>query len=110
MRRLTYVGLAIFLAPSVLHAGQVYGTVTSNRKGIANTQIEIRCGAAGPVTTGNTSTDGAYRINVRQQGQCTLTLSAYPGRPSATVFSYPNPTQYDFEIVKTNGRYQLRRR
>jgi hypothetical protein len=108
MRRLTYAILAILLVPSVLHAGQVYGTVTANRRAIANTPIEIRCGTA--VTVGNTSADGSYRINVRQQGQCTLTLSRYSGQPSAIVFSYPKPTQYDFEIVNTNGRYQLRRR
>lgn len=108
MRRLTFVSLAMLLVPSILHAGQVYGTVTANRKAIANTQIEIRCGTT--VTTGATSPDGSYRINVRQQGQCTLTLPRYAGQPSATVFSYPKPTQYDFEIVNTNGRSQLRRR
>lgn len=108
MERLKYLGLAIILFPSVLHAGQVYGSITEAGRGVASAAIEINCGGA--VTTGATAADGSYRINVPQEGQCTLTLSGYAGRPSAVVFSYPNPSQYDFEVVRTSGNYQLRRR
>jgi hypothetical protein len=103
MRRLKYLCLGIvLLLPSLLHAGQIFGSVTSSGKGVANAAIEINCG--GTVTRGATAGDGSYRINVPQQGQCTLALPAYGA--SAVVFSYPNPSQYDFELV---GR-QLRRR
>ena len=108
MRRSTLLGLGIVLFPSLLHAGQIFGSITAGGKGVAGAAIEISCGGA--VTTGSTSGDGSYRINVPQQGQCTLTLSGYEGRPSSAVFSYPNPRQYDFELVGANKSYQLRKR
>jgi hypothetical protein len=108
MRALKSLGLTIVLLPSLLHAGQIFGSVTTSGKGIANAAIEIAC--AGAVTKGATSGDGSYRINVPQQGQCTLALPGYAGHPSTMVFSYPNPRQYDFELVSGKGTYQLRKR
>lgn len=99
----------ILLLPTLLNAGQIYGSLTSSGSGISGAGIEINCG--GPVARGSTSTDGSYRINVPQQGQCTLMLPGYPGAPSVVVFSYPNPSQYDLELVKlSDGRYELRKR
>jgi hypothetical protein len=103
------LGIAL-LFPAALYAGQIYGSVTSSGKAVARAAFEIRCGQA--VTPGTTAADGSYRINVPQQGQCTLTLTGYAGRPSAVVFSYPNPSQFDFELVgpDAGGNYTLRRR
>jgi hypothetical protein len=98
------------LYPAVLDAGQVYGTIVSEGKGVQSANVEIKCGEADPVT-GTTAADGAYRINVAQQGQCTLTLPGYAGRPSASVFSTPNPALFNFELVKLgDGKFELRRR
>lgn len=109
MRKLRYLSLGILILPSALFAGQIYGSVTSSGHGVARAAIEINCNGA--ITSGNTAPDGSYRINVPQQGQCTLSLPAYSGRPSAVVFSYPDPSQYDFELFAgPNGAYQLRRR
>jgi hypothetical protein len=109
MQQLKYLYLSIVLLPTALHAGQVYGSVTSAGSGVAKTGVEINCGGA--TTNGTTAGDGSFRINVPQQGQCLLTLPTYPGRPSAVVFSYPNPSQYDFELARRpDGNYELRRR
>jgi hypothetical protein len=109
MLKLKYLTLGILLVPSALHAGQVYGSVAHSGQGVAKAAIEINCNGA--VSSGTTTTDGSYRINVPQQGQCALSLPTYPGRPSALVFSYPDPSQYDFELVAgPGGTYQLRRR
>jgi hypothetical protein len=105
MRRLKYFWLVvgIVLLPSLLHAGQIFGSISSSGKPVPNaTKIEINCGGA--VTQGVTAGDGSYRINVPQQGQCTLTLPQYGA--STIVVSYPNPSQYDFQLV---GK-QLQRR
>jgi hypothetical protein len=94
----------------VLDAGQVYGTIVSDGQGVKSAGIEIKCGTAEPIT-GSTAADGAYRINVAQQGQCTLTLPSYMGRPSASIFSSPNPALYNFDLVKLgDGKFELRRR
>jgi hypothetical protein len=102
--------LLALCVPAVLDAGQVYGTIVSAGKGVQGANIEIKCGSADAVT-GVTAADGAYRINVGQQGQCTLTLPGYAGRPSASIFSSPNPALYNFDLVKLgDGKFELRRR
>jgi hypothetical protein len=102
--------LLVLFSPAVLEAGQIYGTIVAEGKGVASASVEIRCGTADAVT-GSTAADGAYRVNVATQGQCTLTLPTYAGRPSASVFSTPNPALYNFDLVKLgDGKFELRRR
>ena len=101
--------IALFV-PGVLCAGQIYGTIVSGGQGLKGANIEIQC-SSGAAVTGATAADGAYRINVPQQGQCTLALPDQAGRPSAVVFSSPNPSLYNFELVKlSDGKFELRRR
>ena len=111
MRPFTFVCLVIALATaSVVHAGQVYGTIVMDGKGVAGAKVEITCGSAAAVT-GTTAADGAYRINVQPQGQCTLVLPGHAGKPSVMVFSSPNPALYNLELVKgADGNYALKRR
>ena len=100
----------VLFTPAVLSAGQLYGTIVSNGQPVKGASIEIQCGKDAAVT-GTTGGDGAYRINVPQEGQCTFALPAFEGRPSATVFSSPNPASYNFELAKlADGKYELRRR
>jgi hypothetical protein len=111
MRSIKYACVLLALAgPVVLDAGQIYGTIVSDGQGVKSASVEIKCGTAEPVT-GATSADGAYRINVTPQGQCTFTLPSIAGSPSAAVFSGPNPALYNFELVKLgDGKFELRRR
>ena len=98
------------LVPAVVYAGQIYGTIVFEGKGIKSVSIEIQCGKEEPVT-GMAAADGSYRINVPHQGQCALTLPSYEGRPSAAIFSGPNPAAYNYELVKhADGKYELKRR
>jgi hypothetical protein len=109
MRQLKWLGLAmIMFVPSLLHAGQIYGFIASAN----NAHVQVYCpGDQRPSGEGLTATDGSYRINVTRNGQCTLTLPDINGRPTATVFSYPNPAQYNFQLNrKPDGAYELRRR
>jgi hypothetical protein len=110
MRLNTYVCLAVALAiPSLAHAGQVYGTIVMDGKAVGGASIEITCGSEAAVK-GTTAADGAYRINVPQQGQCTLALPGHAGKPSLMVFSSPNPALYNLELVKAGDGYELKRR
>lgn len=100
----------VLCLPAVAVAGQIYGTIVLEGQGIKNAPVEIQCGKEEPIT-GTTAADGSYRINVSHQGQCTLTLTAYAGRPSASVFSGPNPAAYNYELVKlADGKFELKRR
>ena len=98
------------LVPVVAYAGQIYGTIIFEGQGVKSVSIEIQCGKE-DLVMGTTAADGSYRINVSPQGQCTLTLPSYEGRPSAAVFSGPNPSAYNYELTKlANGKYELKRR
>src|SRR5688572_2118773 len=88
-----FTALALLVLPTIADAGQIYGTIVLGGQGVKGAPIEIQCGKEAAVT-GTTAGDGSYRINVSQQGQCTLTLTSYDGRPFAAVFSGPNPTVY----------------
>ena len=99
--------VAALLVPAALYAGQVYGTIVMDGKGVGGANIEIQCGDA--MTTGTTGADGSYRINVAQQGQCTLSLPSH-GKASAMIFSGPNPSAFNFELVKAGDKYELKRR
>jgi hypothetical protein len=103
------LAIALFF-PAVLFAGQLYGSVIFRGTGVPGAAIEINCG--GSVTPGVTVAGGAYRVNVQQQGQCSFSLPGYAGRPSAVVFSNPNPSAYSFELIEVAGgrSYELRRR
>ena len=94
----------------MLSAGQIYGTIVADGQPVKDTDIEIKCGEDAPLK-GKTAADGAYRINVPQQGQCSLTLPTYAGKPSAMIFSTPNPALYNFTVVKdAEGKFELQRR
>ena len=102
--------IALLVLPRAADAGQIYGTIILGGQGVKGAPIEIQCGKEAAVT-GTTAADGSYRINVSQQGQCTLTLPSYEGRPSAAVFSGPNPAAFNYELVKlADGKYELKRR
>ena len=107
--RTACVAFALCL-PAVADAGQVYGTIVLDGQGVKNAPVEIQCGKEESIT-GTTAADGSYRINVPHQGQCTLTLTSYAGRPSASIFSGPNPAAYNYELVKlADGKFELKRR
>lgn len=97
-------------ASAVLSAGPIYGTIVADGQPVKDTEIEIKCGEDEPLK-GKTAADGAYRINVPQQGQCSLSLPSFEGRPTASVFSSPNPSLFNFELAKGgDGKYELKRR
>jgi hypothetical protein len=104
----TVLVAAALLVPAASYAGQVYGTIVMDGKGVGGASIEIQCGADA-ATTGTTGADGAYRLNVPQQGQCTLTLPSH-GKASAMIFSGPNPAAFNFELVKAGDKYELKRK
>ena len=107
---ITCVALALLALPVVVSAGQIYGTIVLDGQGVKSVAIEVECGKDEPVK-GTTAADGSYRINVAPQGQCTLRLPSYEGRPSASIFSGPNPAAYNYELVKlADGKYELKRR
>lgn len=53
---------------------------------------------------------GAYKLNVKAEGKCVLTV-LYEKQPvSIEVFSYKEATRYDLILEKKEGKFALRRK
>jgi hypothetical protein len=109
-RTIIAVLVAAVFAPALLYSGQVYGTITADGQPLKGAKIEIQCGSESAIAA-VTAPDGAYRMNVPEQGKCNLTLVDQTGKPSAVIFSSPNPSLFNFDLVKLpDGKLELRRK
>jgi hypothetical protein len=65
-----------------------------------------------PGLADSTATDkfGSYKLNVKEEGKCVLTL-VYEKQPATLeVFSYKEATRYDLVLEKRDGKLSLRRK
>jgi hypothetical protein len=104
--RTVVVLLVIFLSPAFLSAAQIFGNIRKQGGPPVAGAVEIKCGDR--AYPGSADAYGAYSIFVPQQGKCSLTVR-YENKPSlpVAVFSYGDPTRYDFELLPSG---ELRRR
>ena len=65
-----------------------------------------------PAAADTTLTDkfGSYKLNVKQEGKCVLTLVYEKKALTLEVFSYKNATRYDLILEKKDGKLSLRRK
>ena len=108
----TYVALVIILSvfgSSAALAGHLYGTLSiQGQKLPTGVPIQVKCTST---YTGNTTPDSSYDISVQETGKCSF-LVGLNGNTyvSHEVFSYNEPTRYDFELVSIGGQYILQRK
>lgn len=109
------IALGLLLSVSV-SAGQIYGTLKEDGRPVpANLEIEVNCGRQ--QWKGRTDSYGAYSLEVGA-GKCEFKLyyKGWKGQngqyqfPTTVIYSSKNRLRYDFELVKENGVYALRRR
>jgi hypothetical protein len=100
MQRLGLLLLGVAGGSSILSAGQVYGTVRdASGKGLAGVQIVIVSPAKASYE-GKTGPDGSYQIFVKETGKCEIRVDSGTKAPAtASVFSYAEPSKYDFELA-----------
>ncbi len=121
MRRMTVVPLvllALLLAGSA-QAGRIFGDIKMNGKPVpAGLMVTIApappagAKAKAPAPTDTTLTDkfGSYKLTMKDEGKCVLTL-VYEKQPvSLEVFSYKDATRYDLILDKQEGKLSLRRK
>ncbi len=113
---------SICLCASNAFAGRIFGDVKLDGKPVAaGLVVKIapivpagEPGAApkpGPVVD-STVTDkfGSYKLSVKQEGKCVLTLVYQKQAYTLEVFSYKNATRYDLILEKKDGKLSLRRK
>jgi hypothetical protein len=60
----------------------------------------------------STATDkfGSYKLSVKPEGKCILSLTYEKQVLTLEVFSYKEATRYDLILEKTDGKFSLRRK
>jgi len=125
MRWIIFVSwvLLISIAASNASAGRIFGDVKLNGKPVpAGLMVKIgpapqaSATGAGPkpaaITADSTLTDkfGSYKLAVKQEGKCILTLVYEKQALTLEVFSYKDATRYDLILEKKDGTLSMRRK
>lgn len=107
--------LVTCLGASNALAGRVFGDIKLDGKpvpaGLAVT-IAATPSAGATAVADSTVTDkfGSYKLSVKQEGKCVLTLAYEKQSLTLEVFSYKEATRYDLIVEKKDGRLTLRRK
>jgi hypothetical protein len=125
MRRLVILWLVLVgcVLGSDAAAGRIFGDITLGGKPVP-AGIKLRIALAAPanaagtalspaiVATDSTTTDkyGSYKLFVKQEGKCMLTLVYDRQASTLDVYSYGDPTRYDLIVDKADGALSLRRK
>ena len=66
--------------------------------------------APAPIDSSATDKVGSYKLNIKGEGKCILTLLYDKQAPALEVFSYKEATRYDLILEKKDGKYSLKRK
>ena len=107
--------LSVVAAPAL--AGRIFGDIKMDGKPLpAGVHVRITQPLAADAKTAavadTTLTDkfGSYKLNVKTEGKCILTV-VYEKQPvELIVFSYKEATRYDLILEKKDGKLSLRRK
>ena len=101
--------ILMILFPSMIQAGEIYGTLREGGKAVAK---GIKIEVISPAKTYTVQTDayGSYRLYVGEKGKCTFKVSYKNQEPSFVIYSYDKSTRYDMSLESKDGKYTLRRK
>ena len=107
MKALRLSALLLVAVPSVVTAGEIYGSIKEAGKPVKEgIKVEVACGAK--AVAGETDKNGAYRLFAQEQGKCTLTVRIGSEAPSIAVHSFEDSARYNLVLEKKDGKYVLR--
>lgn len=98
----------IVLWTAVCAAGQIRGNIYVGKTPIAGKTVEIKTGKS--LYTTKTAGDGSFKLNVREQGKCVLSLVSGEKKMSIAIDSRRETMTYELEIVRRDGIYTLIKR
>jgi hypothetical protein len=125
MRGFVMISLILWvgLAASSASAGRIFGDVKVNGKPVPPgipvviavvppAKAEGAKNAPAPVMVDSTATDkfGSYKLTVKQEGKCILTILMEKQAPTLEVFSYKEATRYDLILEKKDGKLSIKRK
>ena len=118
MKRIALASLVLLgLSSSHAFAGKIFGDIKMDGKPVPEgLSVKIALAAAegkpapAPLDTTKTDKFGSYKLSVKPEGKCTLTLVYDKQTASLDVFSYAEATRYDLILEKKEGKLTLRRK
>jgi hypothetical protein len=125
MRRttITLLILLVGLAAPAAFAGRIFGDIKLDGKPVpAGIKVMIALvppvGPPGselkpkPIAADSTVTDkfGSYKLTVKQEGKCILTVLYEKQAPTIEAFSYQDATRYDLILERKDDMLSLRRK
>jgi hypothetical protein len=106
MKALAVIWLAV-ICPLFAFAGNILGKLSENRQPVKGADITVTCGTNTYQTT--TGDDGAYSLRPNEASRCMFSVKYKDQTVETEIFSYDQPTRYDFELVMTGGKYTLKK-
>ena len=125
MRWIVIVSLAlsVCLAAVNVSAGRIFGDIKLDGKPVPaglTVMIVLAPPASAPgakpkpvpivADTAVTDKVGSYKLTVKQEGKCILTLVYEKQALTLDVFSYKEATRYDLILEKKDGKLSLKRK
>ena len=108
---LCVVALSLTL-PGAAAAGRLFGDLTLAGKPLPE-GVKVRVSVpGGAAIADSTATDkfGSYKLVVKGEGKCTLTVVHEKQSAELAVFSNKEATRYDLVLKKKDGKLVLRRK
>ncbi len=120
--QLSVLTIAIALCATSASAGRIFGDVKiADKPAPEKMLITVQAVTApagdkketpppAPIDSVTTDKVGSYKVVVKNEGKCTLTV--YSGKKTATleIFSYKEPTRYDLIVEEKDGKLTVRRK
>jgi hypothetical protein len=109
----------VALGVTSAHAGRIFGDVKIAGKPAPEGMLVTVQAAkpanddkAPPAPIDSVKTDkvGSYKIMVKNEGKCTLTVFVEKKTATLEVFSYKEPTRYDLIVEEKDGKLTVRRK
>ncbi len=99
--------LCIAFSFPVALAGEIYGTIREGGKPVkAGTKVEAKC-AKGSYSS-ETDKLGSYRLFLKEEGKCTLSVWSGEVAAQMTIHSFEDSARYNLVLEKRDGKPALR--
>lgn len=118
--RMSAALIVVAVAASNASAGRLFGDVKLGDKPAAEgILITVQAaakpadkdkGASVPIDSVVTDKVGSFKVMVKEEGKCTLTVHVGKKTAVLEVFSYKEPTRYDLIVEEKDGKLTVRRK
>jgi len=112
--------IVVAVAVSSASAGRIFGDVKMGGKPVPEgVLITVQAaakptdkgeGSAAPIDSVVTDKVGSYKIMVKNEGKCALTVHVGKKTAVLEVFSYKEPTRYDLAVEEKDGKLTVTRK